>query len=119
MDYEDAVELVLRHPGWIQCSACRGARTVGGFFELRGDTHDTNLPRRKCPGCNGEGHVLSLEFQEACRVLGRPLPPKPKSVVKFAANVIQTHSTALTAEEIKEEYERTFGHGPSRPLDYK
>jgi hypothetical protein len=109
VEREEAVEIVLKEPAWLSCDECDGD---GMLISTR----------ESCEYCE-DGFVYNPDFQLACDVLGRAMPPRPVRSLLGPTGPIgptgpsgppgisvnfQAWNEILTAEQIKAVYDNDF-----------
>jgi hypothetical protein len=71
---EEAIEVILGKKCWHKCMFCNGM----GYYQRDGGLMD-------CDKCDRFGYILDKDYEEACVMLDRPLPPAPPSGIRFVA----------------------------------
>jgi hypothetical protein len=97
MTKEEAAEEILNGQAYTQCTRCGGSGWSGkpprlGIIGMR----------EHCSGCNGSGQWLRGDYVQACSIIGREPPPKPKPLMFFKPS------------ETLMEHIKKFGHHSTR-----
>jgi hypothetical protein len=91
MTLEEAGQVILEGRAFICCSACKGegrhlieteTRLTTGQLPIEVETY------QHCSLCNGKGVVCSLDYFNACTLLGKELPEPPERPTKHVRAVV-------------------------------